>query len=106
MTRYLFTHHFPRLFSLAAFSSLCVLAGNLCLAQPVAPATPAVPATPAAPAATAEGGSDSKPASTNNVGQQYPRVDSQMRVTFRTRAANAQKIQIQFSNPLDPKTPF
>ena len=29
-----------------------------------------------------------------------------MRVTFRIRAAGAQKVQILFSNPLDPQTPF
>src|SRR5438067_13341970 len=49
---------------------------------------------------------DSKPSSLNNVDQDYPRVDSQMRVHFRVQAPNAQKVQIKFSNPLDPQTPF
>src|SRR5437870_6877388 len=53
-----------------------------------------------APAAAAD---DSKPSSLNNVSQDYPKVDSQMRVHFRVPAPNAQKVQIQFSNPLDPQ---
>ena len=77
-----------RLWMMAAISGACVLGGALCLGQTAAPAD------------------DAKPASTNIAGQQYPRVDSQMRVTFRIRAAGAQKVQIQLSNPLDPQTPF
>src|SRR5512146_46209 len=38
---------------------------------------------------------DSKPASTNVMGQEYPRVHSDLSVTFRLEAPNAQKVQIE-----------
>jgi enterochelin esterase family protein len=38
---------------------------------------------------------DSKPASTNAPGQEYPRLDSQLRATFRVRAPDAQKVQVR-----------
>jgi len=37
---------------------------------------------------------DSKPASSNVPGQQYPRIDSELRATFRIKAPEAQKVQV------------
>jgi enterochelin esterase-like enzyme len=42
--------------------------------------------------------SDSKPASTNIVGAQYPRVDSLRRVVFRLRAPEAQTVSVSLGN--------
>src|SRR5437762_3037510 len=47
------------------------------------------PAAAAAPVAD-----DSKPASTTLRGEQYPRIDSQLRATFRIASPTAQKIQV------------
>ena len=82
---------------LTALLLTCAVTGLNALAA--APAAPAAPA--AAPAAD-----DFKPASTNIVGQQFPKVNSQLQAQFRVQAPNAQKVQILFSNPLDPQTPF
>jgi len=41
---------------------------------------------------------DSKPASTNIVGAQYPRVDSLHRVVFRLRAPDAQSVSVNLGN--------
>ena len=40
---------------------------------------------------------DSKPASTNVQNAQYPRIDTQSRVTFRINAPDAQKVQIDLT---------
>jgi enterochelin esterase-like enzyme len=42
---------------------------------------------------------DSVPASTNIMGQQYPRVHSDLRVTFQLKAPEAQKVQVRFGAP-------
>ena len=44
---------------------------------------------------------DSKPASTNVPGAEYPRIDSQSRVTFRFKAPDAQKVQIDLGKKFD-----
>ena len=41
---------------------------------------------------------ESKPASTNLMGQEYPRVHADNRVTFRLRAPDAQKVQVHLGN--------
>jgi enterochelin esterase-like enzyme len=41
-------------------------------------------------------GADSKPASTNAPGQQYPQVDSERHATFRVVAPNAQSVKVNF----------
>ena len=41
---------------------------------------------------------DSKPASTNIMGQEYPRVHADNRVTFRLKAPDAQKVQVHLGN--------
>jgi enterochelin esterase-like enzyme len=43
----------------------------------------------------AQAGDDSKPASSNVMGQQYPRIHSDLTATFRLRAPDAQKVQVQ-----------
>lgn len=42
----------------------------------------------------AQSADDSKPAPTNVMGSEYPRVDSQDRVTFQLKAPDAQKVQV------------
>jgi enterochelin esterase-like enzyme len=42
-------------------------------------------------------GADSKPASTNAPGQQYPQVDSERHATFRVVAPSAQSVKVSFS---------
>jgi enterochelin esterase-like enzyme len=49
---------------------------------------------------------DSIPSIFNVVGQQYPRVDSQLRAILRLTAPQAQKVQVLFNTPLDPKEPI
>jgi len=44
---------------------------------------------------------DSKPASTNVPGAEYPKIDSQSRVTFRFKAPDAQKVQIDLGKKFD-----
>jgi enterochelin esterase family protein len=44
---------------------------------------------------------DSQPASTNIVGQEYPRVHSDLRVTFRLSAPDAQKVQVRLGKVYD-----
>jgi enterochelin esterase-like enzyme len=44
---------------------------------------------------------DSKPASTNVPGAEYPRIDSQSRVTFKIKAPDAQKVQIDLVKKYD-----
>ena len=46
---------------------------------------------------------DANPSIFNVIGQQYPRIDSQLRSTFRLTAPEAQKVQVLFNTPLDPK---
>jgi enterochelin esterase family protein len=68
---------------LLLITALPLLAGQLCLAQP-------------APAAD-----DSKPSTTNIPGQQYPRIDSELRATFRLTAPNAQKVRLHLDKDYD-----
>jgi enterochelin esterase-like enzyme len=49
----------------------------------------------------AQNPADSKPASTNVPGAEYPRIDSQSRVTFRFKAPEAQKVQIDLGKKFD-----
>lgn len=44
---------------------------------------------------------DSKPASTNIPGIEFPKIDSQSRVTFRVKAPNAQKVQVDLVKKYD-----
>ncbi len=44
---------------------------------------------------------DSKPASTNVIGQEYPRVHSDLSVTFRVKAPDAKKVQIDLAGTHD-----
>jgi enterochelin esterase-like enzyme len=44
---------------------------------------------------------DSKPASTNVQGAEYPKIDSQSKVTFRIKAPDAQKVQIDLIKKYD-----
>jgi enterochelin esterase-like enzyme len=44
---------------------------------------------------------DSKPATTNVMGAQYPRVHSDRRVTFRLQAPEAKKVQVRLGNTYD-----
>lgn len=67
----------------AVISCLAVLAGSLCLAQPT------------------QTNDDSKPATSNVAGQQYPRIDSELRATFRIQAPGAQKVQISVGGTYD-----
>lgn len=50
---------------------------------------------------TKEPSSDSKPASTNIPGQEYPRIDSQLRGIFKVVAPDAQKVQLSLSETYD-----
>lgn len=52
---------------------LCILSGSPCLAQPA---------------------EDSQPASTNVMGAEYPRIDSENRVTFQLKAPDAKTVQV------------
>jgi enterochelin esterase family protein len=65
----------------AFLAAIAFLAARLAHAQPTQPMPTTFPA-------------DTKPASTNIVGQQYPRVDSQRRVWFRINASEAQTIRV------------
>jgi enterochelin esterase-like enzyme len=65
---------------------LIFFAGAMCKAQ-TAPTVTTVPLP-----------TDSKPASTNIVGAQYPRVDSLNRVVFRLRAPEAQTVSVSLGN--------
>ncbi len=65
---------------------LLVFTGTLCTAQTASTTQPVLP-----PA-------DSKPASTNIVGAEYPRVDAQRRVIFRLRAPEAQSVSVSLGN--------
>jgi enterochelin esterase-like enzyme len=60
-----------------------LLAGTFCTAQTVQPTQP--------PA-------DSKPASTNIVGAEYPRIDAQRRAIFHVRAPQAQSVVVGLGN--------
>ena len=44
---------------------------------------------------------DSQPAPTNIVGQDYPRIHSDLRVTFQVKAPGAQKVQVQIGKKYD-----
>jgi enterochelin esterase family protein len=44
---------------------------------------------------------DSKPASSNILGQQYPRIDSELRATFRLKAPDAQKVRLHLDKDYD-----
>ncbi len=54
----------------------------------------------AEPPNAAQAADDSKPASTNAPGQQYPRVDSASRVTFRVRAQARKKCRFSSATRL------
>lgn len=45
--------------------------------------------------------SDTKPALSNITGQQYPKIDSQARATFRITASGAQKVQVSIGKTYD-----
>ena len=62
-----------------------LLAGTLCTAQQGQPAQQVQAPPPPA---------DSKPASTNIVGAEYPRIDAQRRAIFRVRAPQAQSVVV------------
>src|ERR1035441_5527815 len=49
----------------------------------------------------AQAADDSKPASSNVMGSEYPRVHSDSRVTFRVTAPEAQKVQVQMGQRFD-----
>jgi len=49
----------------------------------------------------AQNSTDSKPASTNVPNAEYPKIDSQSRVTFRLKALDAQKVQIDLGKKFD-----
>src|SRR5664279_1359240 len=49
----------------------------------------------------AQAADDSKPASSNVMGSEYPRVHSDSRVTFRVKAPDAQKVQVQMGQRFD-----
>ena len=49
----------------------------------------------------AQAADDSKPASSNVMGSEYPRVHSDSRVTFRVTAPDAQKVQVQMGQRFD-----
>lgn len=49
----------------------------------------------------AQSPTDSKPASTNVPNAEYPKIDSQSRVTFRLKAPDAQKVQIDLGKKFD-----
>ena len=57
----------------------CILTGGLCRAQPA----------------------DSRPASTNLPNAEYPRVHSDLSVTFQLKAPGAQKVQVRLGQLLD-----
>jgi hypothetical protein len=61
-----------------------ISAGSLCWAQASQPAA-----------------DDSKPATSNVPGQQYPRIDAQLRAAFRVSAPNAQKVQVSVGKTYD-----
>lgn len=63
-------------------TALPMLAGQLCLAQP----------------ASAD---DSQPATSNVAGQQYPRIHSDLRVSFRLKAPDAQKVRVHVDKDYD-----
>ena len=52
-------------------------------------------------AQTKESSDDSKPASTNVPGQEYPRIDPQLRGIFKVEAPDAQKVQLSLSETYD-----
>ncbi len=47
---------------------------------------------------------DSGPASSNIPGQQYPRIDAELRATFRVKAPDAQKVQVSVGATYDMTT--
>ncbi|SPE37350.1 exported hypothetical protein [Candidatus Sulfopaludibacter sp. SbA3] len=49
---------------------------------------------------------DSKPASSNVAGSQYPRIHSDLRITFRVTAPDAQKVQIKPGGDGLGKSPY
>ena len=49
----------------------------------------------------AQAADDSKPATSNVMGSEYPRVHPDSRVTFRLKAPNAQKVQVQLGQNYD-----
>lgn len=65
---------------------LLFLTGTLCKSQPVQPVQ------------TVQPPAGSKPASTNIVGAQWPRVDSLRQVVFRLRAPDAQTVSVSLGN--------
>ena len=74
---------------MALFLLLMMLAAHSCRAQAGPTAAPALPA------------DDARPATTNVPGQTYPRIDSQLRATFRVSAPNAQQVAVQVDKHYD-----
>ena len=72
----------------AACCALLFLIGQLCLADDAKPEDAAV-------------ADDARPAATNAPGQQFPKIDSQLRANFRINAPDAQKVQLSLGRPLD-----
>jgi 1,4-alpha-glucan branching enzyme len=46
---------------------------------------------------------DSRPATTNIMGAEYPRVHTDLRVTFQLKAPEAQKVQVRLGDVYDMK---
>ncbi len=53
------------------------------------------------PCQSSQAADDAKPASSNIPGQQYPKIDSELRATFRVNAPDAQKVQISLGKTYD-----
>ena len=54
-----------------------------------------------AQAAFAQAADDFKPASTNAPGQEYPKINSELRAIFRVNAPDAQKVQVAVGKDYD-----
>ena len=70
---------------LLPLAGLLILTGPVCLAQEARPAD------------------DSRPASSTLSGQPYPRIDSQLRATFRLKAPEAKRVQLHLDKELTVK---
>jgi len=49
-------------------------------------------------AQTNQAAADSKPASSNISGQQYPQIDSELRATFRVRVPDAKNVRVRIAD--------
>jgi enterochelin esterase family protein len=70
-------------FKLSLIALLAILASQSCFAQEMSP------------------GDDSKPASSNIQGAEYPRIHSDLRVNFRLKAPDAQKVRLHLDKDYD-----